>query len=95
MLWEKTVARRTEGRVQLRVLPAVAEVFVAELGDDEAELVGEPCRDESAVAPRRGGGRVFPTDQDRLVAAGEALEIEHHLVRIKFAKDLDEVPLSV
>ena len=42
-----------------------------------------------------GGGRVFPTDQDRLVAAGEALEIEHHLVRIKFAKDLGEVPLSV
>ena len=73
--------------------PAVA--FVTELGDDQTALNEQPCRHKSAVAPRRGGGRVFPTDQDRLVATGEALEIEHHLVRIKFAKDLGEVPLSV
>jgi len=79
--------------VQFGVAPAVA--YVTELGDDQSERVGEPCRHKSAVAPRRGGGRGFPTDQDRLVAAGEALEIEHHLVRIKFAKDLGEVPLSV
>ena len=79
--------------MQFGVAPAVA--FVTELGDDQTELIEQPCRHKSAVAPRRGGGRVFPTDQDRLVATGEALEIEHHLVRIKFAKDLGEVPLSV
>lgn len=66
----------------------MAEVLVAELGDDEAERIVQPCRDERPVAPAQVWWWVLPTEQDRLGGAGHALKIEHNLPRIELGEDL-------
>ena len=66
----------------------MAEVLVAELGDDEAERIGKPSRHQGSVAPAQVWWWVLPTEQDRLGRAGHALKIEHNLPRIELGEDL-------
>jgi hypothetical protein len=69
-------------------------VLEPDLGDRDAEGVGEPLGRQGAMAPLPGPG-AFEADQDRHAAIGEFQELIADPLRIQDAEDFDIVEAPV